>query len=164
MNVYHHHNLLHQIQEMEFIDSPEFESGVTGDEKYQVSIFAVTTCRYIFWPRQGLEYLLIKEPYLANVINTMLGRDITTKLYALNEKVTSPKGGRMDIRLPTVSSTIKAKPDLRKTVVGMIEDLSQNEARQNGSKTRTNKKDAGEINKMTKPNIEEEEDDLYLDG
>lgn len=38
MNVYHHHNLLHQIQEMEFIDSPEFESGVTGDEKYQVSM------------------------------------------------------------------------------------------------------------------------------
>ncbi|OWF52517.1 popeye domain-containing protein 3-like [Mizuhopecten yessoensis] len=164
MNVYHHHNILHQIQEMEFIDSPEFESGVSGDEKYQVSIYAVATCRYIFWPRQSLEYLLIKEPYLANVINAMLGRDITTKLYALNEKVTSPKGARMDIRLPTVSSTIKAKPDLRKTVVGMIEDLSQNEARHNGSRSPGNTKDVAEINNLTRPNIEEEEEeDPYLD-
>ena len=37
MNVYSGHNLLHQIQEKEFIDSPEFESGVNGDEKYQVT-------------------------------------------------------------------------------------------------------------------------------
>ena len=38
MNVYSGHNLLHQIQEKEFIDSPEFESGVNGDEKYQVTM------------------------------------------------------------------------------------------------------------------------------
>ena len=37
MNVYSHHNGLHQINEKEFIDSPEFESGMTGEEKYQVS-------------------------------------------------------------------------------------------------------------------------------
>lgn len=36
MNVYSHNNLLHKIGEKEFIDSPEFESGVGGDEKYQV--------------------------------------------------------------------------------------------------------------------------------
>ncbi|KAJ8314707.1 hypothetical protein KUTeg_006857 [Tegillarca granosa] len=58
MNVFNHNNLLHQIAEKEFIDSPEFESSVTGDEKYQVC---------------------------------------------------SPQGSRMDIRLPTVSSSIKKK-------------------------------------------------------
>ncbi|WAR08252.1 POPD1-like protein [Mya arenaria] len=35
MKVYSHQNLLHYIQETEFIDSPEFESSVTGDEKFQ---------------------------------------------------------------------------------------------------------------------------------
>jgi len=28
--------MLHRIKELEFIDSPEFESSVTGDEKFQV--------------------------------------------------------------------------------------------------------------------------------
>lgn len=53
----------------------------------QVSIVAGSVCRYIFWPRQSLEYLLVQEPYLANVLNIVLGRDITNKLYALNERV-----------------------------------------------------------------------------
>ncbi|CAC5409873.1 BVES [Mytilus coruscus] len=119
MNVYSHNNLLHQIHEKEFIDSPEFESGIGGDEKYQVSIFAGSMCRYIFWSRHSLEYLLIKESYLANVFNIILGRDITNKLYALNEKVALRKGSRVDIRLPSVSSSLKAKQDLRKTVAGV---------------------------------------------
>lgn len=54
---------------------------------WQVSIIGATSCRYIFWPRQALEYLLIKEPYLANLMNIIIGRDIATKLYALNDKV-----------------------------------------------------------------------------
>ena len=36
MKIYSHQNLLHFIHEKEFIDSPEFESSVSGDEKYQV--------------------------------------------------------------------------------------------------------------------------------
>lgn len=122
MNVYSHNNLLHQIQEKEFIDSPEYESGIGGDEKYQVSIFAGSHCRYIFWSRHSLEYLLVKEPYLANVMSIILGRDITNKLYTLNEKVASRKGSRVDIRLPSVSSTLRARQDLRKTVAGVGHD------------------------------------------
>ena len=58
-----------------------------GDRLLQVSIVAGSVCRYIFWPRHSLEYLLVQEPYLANVLNIVLGRDITNKLYALNERV-----------------------------------------------------------------------------
>ncbi|KAL5009895.1 hypothetical protein ScPMuIL_012200 [Solemya velum] len=122
MHVYSSQNFLHHIREGEFIDSPEFESSITGDEKYQVSILAATVCRYICWPRQSLEYLLVKEPFLGTVVNTMLGRDITNKLYALNEKVSSPNGSKMDIRLPSVS-TMRAKNDIRKTVVGLDEEM-----------------------------------------
>ncbi|KAL3881590.1 hypothetical protein ACJMK2_028011 [Sinanodonta woodiana] len=109
MKVYSNKNILHSIREYEFIDSPEFESSMTGEEKYQVSIIADCTCRYVYWPRQSLEYLLLKEPFLATVMNTMIGYDITNKLYALNDQVTEKNGGcRQDIRLPGVASVLKS--------------------------------------------------------
>ncbi|KAK3096924.1 hypothetical protein FSP39_004807 [Pinctada imbricata] len=122
MSVYNHNSSLHHIKENEFIDSPEFESGMTGEEKYQVSIVAVCHCRYIFWSRPGLEYLLIKEPHLAAVFNTMLGRDITNKLYSINEKIASSKGSHVDIRLPSLSSIVSTKLDVRKTVAHILDD------------------------------------------
>ncbi|XP_050392343.1 popeye domain-containing protein 3 isoform X1 [Patella vulgata] len=127
MSVYCNRNFLHHIKAKQFIDSPEFESSVTGEEKFQVSIVAGSSCRYIFWPRQSLEYLLIKEPYLAYVMSVLLGRDITNKLYALNEKVVTPSGSRMDIRLPSVSNTIKSRHDIRKAVVGIPSESNMNE-------------------------------------
>ncbi|XP_041354662.1 popeye domain-containing protein 3-like [Gigantopelta aegis] len=119
MNVYSNRIFLHSIKTNQFMDSPEFQSSVTGDEKYQVSIIAASVCRYIFWPRESLEYLLIKEPYLASIFKTMLGRDITNKLYALNEKVVTPRGSHYDIRIPSVSCSMRARQDLRKAVAGV---------------------------------------------
>lgn len=115
LSVYSSRNFLHHIYMGQFIDTPEFESSVSGEEKYQVSIVADTTCRYIFWSRHSLEYLMIKEPYLAAVLSLIFGRDIT-KLYALNEKVLTPHGSRMDIRLPSISSSIHSGRDITKTI------------------------------------------------
>jgi len=53
---------------------------------FQVSVYADCTCQYLYWPRQSLEYVLLKEPFLATVLNTIMGRDITNKLYALNNR------------------------------------------------------------------------------
>ena len=53
----------------------------------QVSIMAALPCRYICWQRQSLDYLFGKNPYLATVMGHLLGRDITNKLYLLNDKV-----------------------------------------------------------------------------
>jgi hypothetical protein len=53
----------------------------------QVSIIAATSCRYLYWQRSSLEYLFVKETYLATVLTTLIARDITTKLYAMNKKV-----------------------------------------------------------------------------
>lgn len=54
---------------------------------WQVSIIAATACRYLYWQRSSLEYLFVKETYLATVLTTLIARDITTKLYAMNKKV-----------------------------------------------------------------------------
>lgn len=119
LSVYSSRNFLHHIYQGQFIDTPEFESSVSGEEKYQVSIVADTTCRYIFWSRHSLEYLMIKEPYLAAVLSLIFGRDITNKLYALNEKVLTPRGSRMDIRLPSISSSIHSGRDIGKTIASI---------------------------------------------
>ncbi|CAL1538521.1 unnamed protein product [Lymnaea stagnalis] len=120
MHAYSNRSLLHTITEKQFIDSPEFESTATGDEKFQVSIVAAGMCRYLFWPRQSVEYLLVKEPYLACIMKTIIGRDITNKLYALNEKVATPAGSRLDIRLPSIPSTKRQRKDLRRALVGAM--------------------------------------------
>ena len=48
---------------------------------------AASSCRYLYWQRTALEYLLVKETYLATVLTTLVARDIATKLYAMNNKV-----------------------------------------------------------------------------
>ena len=91
VNVISGNHFLHCIEAKQFLDSPEFESSKSGNEdKFKVSLIASTPCRYIFWQRQTLEYLLIKEQFLANVLSLILARDITNKLYAMNEKVSLP--------------------------------------------------------------------------
>ncbi|CAA9994247.1 unnamed protein product [Nesidiocoris tenuis] len=54
-----------------------------------VSIVAAASCRYLYWQRTALEYLFAKETYLATVMTTLIARDITTKLYAMNNKYAS---------------------------------------------------------------------------
>ncbi|XP_022654735.1 popeye domain-containing protein 3-like isoform X2 [Varroa jacobsoni] len=101
------HHFLHHIHPREFLDSPEFESTRSGKEdKYKVTIIAVTPCRYILWQRQNLEYLLVKEAFLAAVFALLLERDITSKLYAMNEKIVTEKGEQLDIRLPSVTGSM----------------------------------------------------------
>lgn len=53
-------------------------------------MIAATTCRYLFWQRSALEYLFVKETYLATVLPTLVAKDITVKLYSMNNKVKQP--------------------------------------------------------------------------
>ncbi|KAL3215083.1 hypothetical protein MRX96_006663 [Rhipicephalus microplus] len=107
------HHFLHYIHPREFLDSPEFESTRSGvDDKFKVSILAVTPCRYLFWQRSNLEYLLIKEPQLATVVSLLIARDITSKLYAMNEKIVTEKGSHLDIRLPSVTGSMTYRGQL----------------------------------------------------
>lgn len=76
----------------------------------QVSIVAASSCRYMYWQRVSLEYLFVKEPYLACVITTLIARDITTKLYAMNNKIVTERGSHLDIRLPSISHALARSP------------------------------------------------------
>lgn len=73
---------------------------------FKVSIVAASTCRYLYWQRSALEYLFVKETYIATVLTTLIARDITTKLYAMNNKIVTAKGSHLDIRLPSITSSL----------------------------------------------------------
>ncbi|KAF0300701.1 Blood vessel epicardial substance [Amphibalanus amphitrite] len=108
-NVLSDNNFLHSIGPNQFLDSPEFESTkATAEEKFKVGIIAANQCRYIFWHRSAIEYLFVKEPYLATVMSTMIARDITNKLYCMNHKVMTGRGSAVDIRLPSITSSLSS--------------------------------------------------------
>ncbi|XP_074661999.1 popeye domain-containing protein 3-like [Tubulanus polymorphus] len=128
VSVMSNNQFLHHIHEKQFLDSPEFESTTTGEEKYQVTIIAVGPCRYMLWQRDALQYLFIKEPYLATIMATLIGRDITNKLYALNERLKN-RGSRIDVRLPSVTAMIPPGDSRRPSVFNRrIISMHQNQS------------------------------------
>lgn len=117
INVISGNHFLHHILPKEFLDSPEFESSRVGvEEKFKVSIIATASSRCIVWQRQSLEYLLIKETHLSNILTLLLSRDITRKLYAMNDKMVTEKGSHLDIRLPSFTGSIASQEDVKRKV------------------------------------------------
>jgi len=106
-SVLNEQGFLHQIEESEFLDAPEFESMATASsepETFQVTICAAIASKYIVWQRSTLEYLFVKEPRLGMVVSALISRDVTHKLYSMNKKVMNKSGAVLDIRLPPFAS------------------------------------------------------------
>ncbi|XP_071525590.1 popeye domain-containing protein 1-like isoform X2 [Panulirus ornatus] len=79
---------LHYILPNQFIDSPEWEACADdSDELFQVSIVAEERSKYLCWTRPRLRHLLHLRPFLRAIIHNLVGKDITTKLYSLNEQL-----------------------------------------------------------------------------
>nr|XP_015835225.1 PREDICTED: uncharacterized protein LOC100141516 [Tribolium castaneum] len=117
VNVLSDNQFLHPILPCEFLDSPEFESSRnTVDDKFKVSIVAASTCRYLYWQRSALEYLFVKDTYVATVLTTLIARDIATKLYAMNNKIVTAKGSHLDIRLPSITSSLTSSGEYKSPI------------------------------------------------
>ncbi|XP_076308340.1 popeye domain-containing protein 3-like isoform X3 [Tachypleus tridentatus] len=102
--------LLHYIYPQHFMDSPEFESSKAGkDDKFKVSVVAVDPTRYIVWRRQDLDLLFVKETHLSTVFSLLLARDIAYKLYAMNERLVTQEGSKVDIRFPTFNTPVTSR-------------------------------------------------------
>lgn len=98
---------LHYVCANDFIDSPEWETiRVAASKKdcYKVTIESVEPCRFISWKRKPLVALLSKRKELSKIWNTMIGRDVVRKLYALNKRRMNERGYNYDIRLPCIIS------------------------------------------------------------
>ncbi|XP_061710526.1 blood vessel epicardial substance-like [Cydia pomonella] len=77
---------LHFIQPYQFIDSPEWEANrEQSDDVFQVSVVAEEVCTCVCWPRMRLERVLRHRPALKVVLDCLIGKDITHKLYSVSE-------------------------------------------------------------------------------
>ncbi|KAJ2946939.1 hypothetical protein O0L34_g16283 [Tuta absoluta] len=77
---------LHFIQPYQFVDSPEWEANrEQSDDVFQVSVVAEEVCTCICWPRMRLERVLRHRPALKVVLDCLIGKDITHKLYSVSE-------------------------------------------------------------------------------
>ncbi|XP_052738446.1 blood vessel epicardial substance-like [Bicyclus anynana] len=85
--------LLHYIQPYQFVDSPEWEANrEQSDDVFQVTVVAeeVSTC--VCWPRMRLERVLRHRPALKVVLDCLIGKDITHKLYSVSEGLSAGVG------------------------------------------------------------------------
>lgn len=59
----------------------------------QVTITAEENCKYLCWARERLTYFLESDTFLNEVFRYLIGKDITNKLYSLNDPSLSDKVG-----------------------------------------------------------------------
>ncbi|XP_073473901.1 popeye domain-containing protein 2-like [Aquarana catesbeiana] len=104
---------LHYIFPYQFLDSPELESLRPSEEgTFQVTLTVEMDSTYISWPRKKLYLLLAREKYIARLFSSLLGFDISQKLYPLNDKLFAKFGLRFDIRLPSLYHVVGPSPEL----------------------------------------------------
>ena len=58
---------------------------------WQVTITAEENCKFLCWTRERLTYFLDSDTFLNEVFRYLIGKDITNKLYSLNDPTLSDK-------------------------------------------------------------------------
>ncbi|XP_020635691.3 popeye domain-containing protein 1 isoform X2 [Pogona vitticeps] len=107
MKVSYRGHFLHNIYPCAFIDSPEYRSTqMNRGEKFQVSITADDNCKFLCWSRERLAYFLESEPFLFEIFKYLIGKDITNKLYSLNDPTLNDKASQKIDRRPSLCSQL----------------------------------------------------------
>lgn len=107
MKVSYRGHFLHNIYTNSFIDSPEFRStAMHRGEKFQVTIMAEENCKFLCWSRERLTYFLESDTFLNEVFRYLIGKDITNKLYSLNDPTLSDKAVKKMDRQPSLCSQL----------------------------------------------------------
>uniref|UniRef100_A0A3Q2WT46 Popeye domain cAMP effector 1 n=1 Tax=Haplochromis burtoni TaxID=8153 RepID=A0A3Q2WT46_HAPBU len=107
MKVSYRGHFLHNIYTNAFIDSPEFRSTeMHRGEKFQVTIMAEENCKFLCWSRERLTYFLESDTFLNEVFRFLIGKDITNKLYSLNDATLSDKAVKKMDRQPSLCSQL----------------------------------------------------------
>ncbi|XP_038655185.1 blood vessel epicardial substance isoform X3 [Scyliorhinus canicula] len=107
MKVSYRGHFLHNIYPTSFIDSPEFRSTqMNKGEKFQVTIVADDNCKFLCWSRERLTFFLETESFLHEVFKYLIGKDITNKLYSLNDPTLNDKTAKKLERQPSLCSQL----------------------------------------------------------
>ncbi|XP_038079122.1 popeye domain-containing protein 3-like [Patiria miniata] len=111
---------LHHIYPTQFLDSLEWQGSRSncGPSTFQVTVTADTDCRYIQWQKKALDKFLRKEGFIRAVFETTVGKDITTKLYSINEETVGPSAPKITQR---VNKSVAPAPAQRVSVPEIAE-------------------------------------------
>ncbi|XP_022175923.1 uncharacterized protein LOC111037573 [Myzus persicae] len=84
---------LHNISSYQFIDSPEWMASALmhGETMFQVTITAAEDCVYLCWQLSKLNRIFKHRTQLHAVLASIIGKDITHKMYSLNEQLGQAK-------------------------------------------------------------------------
>lgn len=80
--------------------APPEDGSITPSSACQVTITAEENCKYLCWSRERLTYFLESDTFLSEVFRYLIGKDITNKLYSLNDPTLSDKVGPAGMRSP----------------------------------------------------------------
>ncbi|CAH1799985.1 unnamed protein product [Owenia fusiformis] len=90
--------ILHYIEPNQFLDSIEYEVNNSDDstkDTFQVSLTAEEPCLIYTWPSGALNDHLKANPFLGALLNKILGKDITMKLYQVQYMMANPESMRL---------------------------------------------------------------------
>ncbi|KAI8772704.1 blood vessel epicardial substance-A isoform X1 [Biomphalaria glabrata] len=88
LKVSHDGVFLHSVEPNEFVDSPEFDSiPLIGDstEKYQVTITSSEDSLILSWCHTTLRSYLATNSFMWTVFTHLVGKDVSDKLYKIQE-------------------------------------------------------------------------------
>ncbi|KAF7649915.1 hypothetical protein LDENG_00134170 [Lucifuga dentata] len=163
MKVSYRGHFLHNIYTNSFIDSPEFRSTeMHRGEKFQVTIMAEENCKFLCWSRERLTYFLESDTFLNEVFRYLIGKDITNKLYSLNDPTLSDKVVKKMERQPSLCSQLSMM-QMRNSMASTSDtDDVLNQILRGGSAGSSLQKSPGTKNSSKMNPIEESmEDDVF---
>ncbi|CAG2199990.1 BVES [Mytilus edulis] len=87
LKVMYQNMFLHSIEPNQFIDSPEYDmyGNCDTDETYQVSIVASEDSFLLTMSVIKLKTYLDTDPFISNVFYNVVGKDVSNKLYQIQE-------------------------------------------------------------------------------
>ncbi|XP_018117185.1 blood vessel epicardial substance-A isoform X2 [Xenopus laevis] len=161
MKVSYRGHFLHTISANAYIDSPEFRSTeMNRGETFQVTITADDNCVFLCWSRERLTYFLESEPFLYEIFKYLIGKDITTKLYSLNDP-TLGKKRKLDTQ-PSLCSQLSVM-EMRNSLASTNdnEDGLQNFLRGTSTTSSQRYSPSMRASSKMKPIEEDAEDDVF---
>ncbi|XP_068425350.1 blood vessel epicardial substance [Clinocottus analis] len=163
MKVSYRSHFLHNIYTNSFIDSPEFRSTeMHRGEKFQVTIMAEENCKFLCWSRERLTYFLESDTFLNEVFRYLIGKDITNKLYSLNDPTLSDKAVKKMDRQPSLCSQLSMTQMRNSMASSSDTDDVLNQILRGGSAGSSLQKSPGtKTSSKMKPIEEGMEDDVF---
>ncbi|XP_035613718.1 blood vessel epicardial substance-like isoform X2 [Oncorhynchus keta] len=166
MKVSYRGHFLHNIYTNAFIDSPEFRSTqMNRGEKFQVTIMAEENCKFLCWSRERLTYFLESDSFLNEVFRYLIGKDITNKLYSLNDPTLTDKAAKKMERQPSLCSQLSMMQ--MRNSMGSTSDTGDilNQIHRGSSSGSSHQKSPGSnTSKMMKPIEEQLENDVFTES